>query len=33
MCAEDMKTRIKEVVDEMDDTELEQLYWELIGAE
>ena len=33
MCPEDMKTRIKEAVDEMDDTALEQLYWELIGAE
>ena len=33
MCHEDMKTRIKEAVDNMNDTELEQLYWELIGSE
>lgn len=33
MCVEDMRARIKEVVDDMDGIELEQLYWELIGTE
>lgn len=33
MCHEDMRIRIKEVVDEMSDAELEQLFWELVGTE
>ena len=33
MCHEDMRRYIKEAVDDMDGTELEQLYWELIGTE
>ena len=33
MCVEDMRARIKEVVDGMDEATLEQLYWELIGTE
>ena len=33
MCVEDMRARIKEAVDAMDGTELEQLYWELVGTE
>lgn len=27
MCVEDMRARIKEAVDDMDEATLEQLYW------
>lgn len=31
MCPDEMRRYIKEAVDEMDDTALEQLYWMLIN--